>query len=87
MSDTTSTDTAVVVPAYVTAILRWVGTIAVGYLGKLGYEGESTAWIGAAVIGLGTLGWSLWQKRETAKRIAAAQKSRDPVAAAPAVPK
>lgn len=77
-----------VLPAYLTAILRWGGTALAGWLVDRGIvNSDASAWIGAAVLGLGALTWSLLQKRATAKVLTVAQTSRAPLADVPAVPK
>lgn len=80
-------DSPSTIPAYITSILRWIGTALSAYLVQHGLVSGDATWIAGAVLGAGTLVWSLIQKKQTATRLAAAQASQSKVAAAPAVPK
>ena len=56
------------------AILRFVLAIAAGYVVKAGIwtASEATGYVGAAALGLLALGWSLWEKYRSRRKLVTA---------------
>lgn len=92
MSDTSNGNTVPWFASFVTGLGRHIGTavatllVSKGLLSAGGQEAFITT-VAGLVLGAATVIWSTVQKRATAKRLAEAQTSRAPAAAAPAVPK
>ena len=56
----------VIISPEIDSFLRWAATIGAGYLvTKAGLDPTATATISGVILGLATIGWSIWQKRAT----------------------
>lgn len=56
----------VIISPEIDSILRWAATVAAGYLVTIAHlDPTSAATISGVIIGLATIGWSIWQKRAT----------------------
>jgi hypothetical protein len=76
-------DTAALLRSYIAAIVRWLLTLVGAYLAKRGYDAatakglialvDPTA-VSGAIMTLGSIGWSLYHKRDTHSKLVAATK-------------
>lgn len=56
----------VIISPEIDSVLRWAATVAAGYLVTIAHlDPTSSATISGVIIGLATIGWSIWQKRAT----------------------